>query len=83
MVSLSSTISSCDYEDILGEKIATNMQNSFACAFPHWILCFIYGLTLNAMGIDIKFSIGKIKHRLINDPSTPVLGKGDLGNVNM
>jgi len=71
------------YEGILGEKVATDVQNSFACAFPCWILCFIHGLTLNAMGIDVKMSNGKIKHRLINDPSTPVLGDDDHGKVNM
>jgi len=71
------------YEGILGEKVATDVQNSFAFAFPRWILRFIHGLTLNAMGIDVKISNGKIKHRLINDPSTPVLGDDDHGNVNM
>ena len=35
------------------------------------------------MGINVKTSNGKIKHRLINDPSTPVLGDDDHGNVNM
>jgi len=71
------------HESILAAKVATDVQNSFACAFPRWILRFIHGLTLNAMGIDIKLSNGKLKHRLINDPSTPVLGPDDLGNVNM
>jgi len=71
------------YEEILASKVATDVQNSFACAFPRWILRFIHGLTLNAMGIDIKQANGKLKHRLINDPSTPVLGPHDRGNVNM
>ena len=35
------------------------------------------------MGIDIKMVNGKPKHRLINDPSTPILGPDDRGNVNM
>jgi len=71
------------HEDILAGKVATDVQNSFACAFPRWILRFIHGLTLNAMGIDIKLANGQLKHRLINDPSTPVLGPHDRGNVNM
>ena len=73
------------FEGILGERVAMDVQNSFAYAFPHWILRFIHGLTLNAMGIDVKMSNGKTKHRLINDASTPVLGDGDPchGNVNM
>jgi len=35
------------------------------------------------MGINVKMSNEKIKHQLINDPSTPVLGDDDHGNVNM
>ena len=70
------------YEEILTSKLATDVQNSFACVFPRWMLHFIYGLTLSAMGIDIKMKDGEPKHRLINDPSTPVLGPLDSGNLN-
>jgi len=70
------------YESILRQKLAGDIQNSFACAFPRWFLYFMNGLTLNAMGIAIRTVSGKVKHRLINDPSTPVLGPSDTGNLN-
>ena len=71
-----------DHEPLLLEKLAEDVQKSFALAFPRWIFRFIYGLHLNSMGINIREVNGKLKYRLLNDPSTLVLGPSDEGALN-
>jgi hypothetical protein len=64
------------------EKIATDVQHSYAIAFPRWSLRFINGLFLAAMGWVTRIKNGINKGRQVNDPSTPILGPLDTGAIN-
>ena len=68
--------------DIVLEKTALDISKSYAIALPRWILHFLDGLHLNAVGLVTKMVNDKTKHRVINDPSTAILGPLDSGALN-
>ena len=67
--------------DIL-KKTAVDVQKSYAIALPRWILYFLPGLFLAALGYAIRELKGKIKGRQVNDPSAHVTGPSDTGALN-
>ena len=68
------------YSDI-HSKVATDVQKSYAIALPRWILRFIDGLFLAAIGWAIRQKAGKTKGRQVNDPSA-LLHPTDTGALN-
>ena len=68
------------YSDIHG-KVATDIQKSYAIALPRWILRFIDGIFLAAIGWASRTKGGKTKGRQVNDPSA-LLHPSDTGALN-
>ena len=64
------------------EKTATDIQKSYALALPRWILRFLDGLFLAALGYALREHKGKIKGRQVNDPSALLSGPEDSGALN-
>ena len=66
-----------DHRDIIAEKIQIDVNKSYALSVHRWLLHFIDGLILSALGIVFR----KQKSRMVNDPSNPVR-PGDTGALN-
>lgn len=64
------------------EKSAIDIQKSYSIALPRWILRFLDGLFLAALGYATREVKGKIKGRQVNDPSALVNGPDDTGALN-
>ena len=65
------------------EKVATDVNKSYAIALPRWLFRFVDGLHLNPIGLLLREVNGKTKARIINDPATLVNGPFDTGAVNV
>ena len=63
------------------EKVASDVHKSYAIALPRWILRFIDGLFLAALGYATREHKGKIKGRHVNDPSAHLF-PDDSGAIN-
>jgi hypothetical protein len=70
------------HHDDIRPKIASDVQHSYALAFPRWILRFIDGILLAAIGWVSRIKNGKCKGRQVNDPSAHINGPKDTGAVN-
>ena len=57
-----------EHQDLIREKITTDVNKSYAIALPRWIQHFIIGLILNSLGIVFR----KNKSRMVNDPSNAI-----------
>ena len=64
------------------KKSATDVQKSYSLALPRWILRFLDGLLLAALGYAEREVKGKIKGRQVNDPSALLSGPTDSGALN-
>ena len=70
------------HHDSIRPKIARDIQHSYAFALPRWMLRFIDGVMLAAIGWVSKTKNGKCKGRQVNDPSAHITGPQDTGAVN-
>ena len=70
------------HHDSIRPKVATDIQKSYAIAFPRWIIRFIDGILLAAVGWISRVKNGKCKGRQVNDPSAHITGPSDTGAVN-
>ena len=68
--------------DEIEPKIASDIQKSYALAFPRWTLRFIDGILLAAIGWASRMKNGKIKGRQVNDPSFHLNTNNDTGAAN-
>ena len=64
------------------EKVAADVQKSYALALPRWIFRFIDGVFLAAVGWASRVKNGVVKGRQVNDPSAHITGEDDTGAVN-
>ena len=70
------------YLSSIHEKSAVDIQKSYSLALPRWILRFLNGIFLAALGFAIREHKGKVKGRQVNDPSALLTGPSDSGALN-
>ena len=70
------------YLSSIHKKSAVDIQKSYSLALPRWILRFLNGIFLAALGFAVREHKGKIKGRQVNDPSALLTGPADSGALN-
>ena len=70
------------YKSSMLEKSAIDVQKSYSIALPRWILRFLSGLFLAALGYARREHKNKIKGRQVNDPSALISGPTHTGALN-
>ena len=64
------------------KKSAIDVTKSYSLALLRWILRFLDGLLLAALGYATREVKGKVKGRQVNDPSALLSGPNDSGALN-